>query len=104
MTAAEDFARFGAMDAETLIERLKAAEDVCVLYGWSASTAHQSDRDKALQELWNRWHDTAGRDASSRERNPHLTDERIAELARKRDATREATLRRFFGDEAVDGQ
>lgn len=102
MTAEEDLARFGTMDAEALIERLKAAEDVCVIYGWTGSTSHRSDRDKALHELWRKWHEIAGPDACDQDRNPHLTDELIAELARKRDATCETTLRHFFGDEAVD--
>jgi hypothetical protein len=102
MSAEDDLARFGGMSAEVLIARLRAAEDVCVLYSWTASTAHQSDREKALHELWSKWYNLVGPAACEPAKNPHLTDEVISDLARQRDATREATLRHFFGDEAVE--
>ena len=74
-------------------ERLEAAERVCVLYGWSA-LGDGSDRSKALHELWSEWDDLPGTDSSSAG-NPELSDERIAELARRRDETRARTLERI---------
>jgi uncharacterized protein YbaA (DUF1428 family) len=85
---------------EEFIERLKAAEDVCVMFAWTQAR-YVTDRDKAAHELWRRWTAASGNDCSKK-RNPHLTDELIAELAAKRDATRAATLRHFFGPE-VEG-
>jgi len=81
---------------EVDIERLKAAEDVCVLFAWMPTA--DSERGKAAHELWRKWMDLSGNDCSA-ESNPHLTDELIAELAAKRDATRAATLEYFFGRE-----
>lgn len=78
------------------LDRLKAAEDVCVMWAWSPT--QDSKRDKATHELWRQWTNLSGND-SSPESNPHLTDELIAELAAKRDATRAETLQHFFGPE-----
>jgi hypothetical protein len=85
-----------------LAERLQAAEDLCVMYAWSPSR-HDSDRDKAAHELWLRWMDVSGNRCTTEE-NPHLTDELIAGLAAKRDATRNATLQRIFTDLEVPGE
>lgn len=76
-----------------LEERLAAAEDVCALYGWSPARNDDTDREKATHELWRTWLGKVG--SADREAFPHLTDERIAELAARRDATRRMTLRRF---------
>lgn len=77
--------------AEAEIERLKsrlaAAELVCVAYGISPAR-HDSDREKATYELWSDWQELAQADMTS------LSDERIVELARRRDANRAEALRR----------
>jgi hypothetical protein len=93
---------FKNLDSTELVARLRAAEDVCVLYGWTGFHTWPTERSKALQELWYKWHDLAGPHVCDRTEHPHLTDEYIVELARKRDATREEMLRNFFGDQAVD--
>lgn len=76
-------------EIERLEARLRAAEDVCVLFGWMPSI--DSERGKAAFELWKRWADISGNDGTSQS-NPHLSDEYIAELAAKRDATRAEML------------
>jgi hypothetical protein len=77
------------------LHRLRAAEDVVVMWAWSGTDtgAHASDRRKSTFELWLRWREAGGDD--SPERNAHLTDELVEELAAQRDATRKATLERF---------
>lgn len=72
---------------EQLKARLAAAELVCVAYGISPAR-HDSDREKATHELWSDWQELAQADMTS------LSDERIVELARRRDANRAEALRR----------
>lgn len=82
------------MAAETDIRaRLEAAERVCVMFGWTAARM-DSDRDKALHELWAEWVSISGV-STSPEDHPDLSDDRIAELARRRDETRRRTLARI---------
>jgi hypothetical protein len=73
--------------------RLDMAERVALMHGWSAH-CHDTDREKAAYEVWRDWHDEYGKDAGRRLK-PELTDEYIEQLARKRDATRAATLQRM---------
>ena len=80
-------------EAAELRERLAAAERVCLMYGWTGSV-DDSDRDKAAHELWLQWCETPA-SAWTLQTTPDLSDEYIAELARKRDATRAATLARL---------
>jgi hypothetical protein len=89
--------KYGALSRTELETRLAVAEDVCVIYAWSPSRT-VTDREKAAHELWDRWSHLAGNDCTAKS-NPHLTDELIAELAAKRDATRAATLEYYFGPE-----
>lgn len=88
------------LDIERLETRLRAAEDVCVLVGWTGrgSTHHE----KALHELWVKWMEVSGNNCTP-EANPHLTDEFIAELAAKRDATRARTLAKIRQLPEVEG-
>jgi hypothetical protein len=77
---------------EPMQERLKAAEDVCVMYAWSPTRAIEGgDREKATYELWRRWFDLPGTSAMPDD-HPDLTDDLIDELARKRDETRARTM------------
>jgi hypothetical protein len=84
--------------ASDLQRRLEAAERVCVLYGWTGGGSG-SDREKALHELWSDWVDVSGVSLSQTD-HPDLSDERIAELAQRRDATRAATLERMRARDA----
>lgn len=78
---------------KALRHRLAIAERVCVLYGWTGQR-HETERDKALHEVWSFWHNLPDTD-SSPDGNPELTDELISELAAQRDATRARTLERI---------
>ena len=77
-------------------ERLaRAAEQVCLMVGWTG--VDNSERGKALTELWNAWYNEyqlAG-GSSAPSAHPELSDERIRELAAQRDATVAATLARI---------
>jgi hypothetical protein len=73
--------------------RLEAAERVCLLYGWSG-IGGDSDRSKALREMWGEWADLPGVSLRPGD-HPGLSDERIAELARRRDEIRARTLGRM---------
>jgi hypothetical protein len=77
-----------------LRERLQAAEDVCLMYGWSAGR-FESDYDKATHEVWSHWADLVGGEFLSPQSHPDLNDRRIAELAAERDRKRDAALRRM---------
>jgi hypothetical protein len=77
-----------------LRQRLALAESVCVLYGWTGSRP-DSDRDKALFELWSMWAKLPGTDTSP-EGNPELTDALISDLARRRDETRAQVLAKLW--------
>jgi hypothetical protein len=46
---------------EELEQRLKLAEDVCVMIGWTA-VDDRSPRGKAAHELWKRWASHVGSD------------------------------------------
>jgi hypothetical protein len=79
---------------EEIRKRLEAAERVCVLYGWTGVT-EESERSKALHELWSEWVKMVSPGFTSRAAHPDLSDERIAELAARRDEIREQTLARM---------
>lgn len=84
------------MTHEDLVGRLQAAEDVCVLYGWSAATSPDAgDRELATLQLWTEWYDVAGPGATSKAASPHLTDGVIHDLAEQRRQTRREVLARI---------
>lgn len=82
---------------EALRTRLKAAEDTCVMLGWSAAR-HEGDREKATHELWSRWANIVGSAFLAREAHPDLSREEIVRLAAQRDETRARTLARIRSD------
>lgn len=59
-------------EVRRLQERLKAAEDVCVLFSWTPAV--DSERGKAAYMLWRRWLEIVGDDFVRRENQPHLGD------------------------------
>jgi hypothetical protein len=88
---AEDQRDEAAGQLAILRDRLRAAETVCTLFGWTAS-AGRSDRDKAVEQAWQDWTHRYGgyTDPSAPEWKT-----RIAELAARRDEIRERTLTRI---------
>jgi hypothetical protein len=75
-------------------ERLRLAERVCALYGWSGTRAPREDHDKATEQAWMEWHHaTPG--MSDRRAWPELDDSGIGALARERDRIEQATLARI---------
>lgn len=102
--AAQLMGRLEAVTEEMarLVPRLEAAERVCVLFGWTGCGGG-SDRGKALHELWAEWVAVVGTAFTDRSAHPELSDERIAELARRRDLTRRRTLDAIRTGEADAG-
>jgi hypothetical protein len=82
-------------EASTM-RRLHAAEQVCLMFGWTGSPGN-SDRDKALFQLWREWVDLSGVSLDPAE-HPELSDERITELAGKRDQIRTGVLAKLRGE------
>jgi hypothetical protein len=84
-------------ELDALRERVRVAELVCALSGIT-SPAGEGDRDKALTQAWQDW--------SHAYRSTHelVPAEVVADLARRRDEVRAATLARFLGaDRAAAG-
>lgn len=79
-----------ALDA--MRPRLAAAERACLMFGWTAVVG--SDRGKAAHELWVEWLEISGVSMDPRE-HPDLSDERITELAVRRDEKRAHALARL---------
>lgn len=80
--------------------RLAVAERVCTMVGWTHSRM-ETDRDKALYELWHDWTELPGVSVAPAD-HPDLSDDVIRQLARKRDATRARVLARLRGDGTDD--
>ena len=77
---------YSRLTREEMWQRLDAAEDVCVLFGWSP--VQHGERADATFEAWLRWGMLGG--DSTRKGNPHLTDGVIAAMHARRKATRDA--------------
>jgi hypothetical protein len=84
-------------ELERLTARLKAAEDLCVMYSWSAAHA-ATKREKAAHELWRRWYGIVGSDFLTADAHPDLSDAMVDLLAAQRDETRARTLARIRSD------
>ncbi len=86
-------------DAEVaaLTERVRLAEIVCTIFGWTGSSAgpDESDRDKAVLQAWMDWHHLYSDPKAPTSKE---WDDRIAELAARRDQIRQATLARIRGE------
>jgi len=67
-------------EVAALQRRLKAAEAVCLLYGWSAGPPDGSPRSAATLQAWMEWHDIAG-DEFVDSMRAVFTDEEIERLA-----------------------
>jgi hypothetical protein len=81
-----------------LQQRLAAAEDVCLMAGWTAGTDWASDRSCATTELWMRWARLPGVSTDPQD-HPELVGAE-ASLAAQRRATRDAArskISKIFG-------
>jgi hypothetical protein len=73
---------YADLSREQLASRLRLAEDVCLMYGWSVAH-NETDREKATYMLWSKWRTEVGE--IDRADHPHLSDEAVERLARDRD-------------------
>lgn len=76
--------------------RVAAAEQVCVIFGWTAA-AGTSDRDKAVEQAWQDWADAYGAFSPTPEWR-----ERVKELARRRDEIRAQALAKIRGARSAE--
>jgi hypothetical protein len=92
--------RYDHLSRDALEARLKVAEDVCVLAGWSTldfgrAEWEGSDRAEAAHQMWSIWcHMVGGSDALDPAKWPEL-DAMIPALSSQRRSIREDTLRRI---------
>jgi hypothetical protein len=63
---------YSGLTRSELERRLAAAEDVCLMYAWSAPSWREDDRTLALYQLWQRWVDISGDDL-----DPHAHPELV---------------------------
>lgn len=72
-----------------VLERLKAAENVCVMIGWTGTTSdpEESARAKAAAVLWHEWTKVPGVSTEAAD-HPELSDAVIERLADGRDKAR----------------
>ena len=82
---------YDTLTADEIKRRLAAAEDVCLMFGWTAARGY-TDRDKAASELWMRWADLVGDGFTDPDGHEDLDE---VALAAARDAKRDQTLARI---------
>lgn len=87
---------YADLTRDQLLARLKVAEDVCVLTGWTAAWG-DSERDRAALQMWMVWSRMAGPRVHDPLANVAL-DRMIPQLAAERARIRAETLRRIAGD------
>lgn len=89
------------MTRDELEQRLRMAEDVCLLFGWCGVGADPAgDRAEALNELWQQWARLVGSEFTEIGAHPDLVGGEAA-LADRRRRTRGETLAKFFGLEGA---
>lgn len=76
------------MSQDELLQRLAAAERVCVLVGITGASG-TTDRDKAKTQAWMEWHRAYGTLAAD------ISDDEILHLAARRDVIRDNTIVRL---------
>lgn len=63
------------LSIDSMRDRLKLAEEVCVIFGWTASRRGESPRDRLAYEAWSRWYEYLGVDRVSVKANPRIDAE-----------------------------
>lgn len=82
---------FTNLSREDLEQRLRAAEEVCVMVGW-CGLGH-SDREEAATELWLRWARLVGQDYTGPDAHPELAGSEAVLAAQRRQARADTTAR-----------
>jgi hypothetical protein len=74
---------YGDLSRSEIEQRLQAAEDVCVAFGW-CGTRDDTDREQAAEELWHRWARLVGSDFTGPAAHPELaaSEQALAEERR----------------------
>lgn len=90
---------FTGLSRDELEQRLRAAEDVCVMVGWTGTGG--SERGLAADELWHRWAGIMGHEYTGPAAHPELAGAEAA-LARQRTARTQATVARMIADGLIE--
>lgn len=83
---------------QDLQERLDAAEQVCILFGWTG-VADYSERGDATVQAWMDWLARYGHDRERAAATDPEWDQRVKDLARRRREIRETTLAKIRGEQ-----
>lgn len=67
-------AEIDRLSVESMRDRLKLAEELCVLFGWSAVRRDESPRDRLAFEAWRRWYDYVGEERGGPKANKRIND------------------------------
>lgn len=57
---------------ESLRERLKLAEEVCILFGWLPARHRESEKDRLAHEAWSEWYEYVGAELAGPRANPRI--------------------------------
>lgn len=67
-------AEIDRLDETSLRDRLKLAEEVCVLFGWSPSHSRESEREYEAFKAWQRWYTYLGEERVRPQGNKRLNE------------------------------
>lgn len=93
MSTAQREDAYRDLSREQLEARLKVAEDVCVLFGWTGARG-DSERERAVSQMWMTWASMVGFEASDVTANRAINS-MVPQLAAERSRIHSATLRRI---------
>lgn len=65
-------AEIDTLSEDSLRDRLKLAEELCVLFGWTSSRRHESPRDCLAFKAWQRWYEYVGDERGGRKSNRRI--------------------------------
>jgi hypothetical protein len=63
------------LSEESMRERLKLAEELCVLFGWTSVKRDESLRDGLAFEAWRRWYHYVGAERGGPKGNRRINEE-----------------------------
>jgi hypothetical protein len=86
---------YGGLCRDALEQRLRLAENACVMFGWTAGP-DESPRAKAAHQVWSEWAHHVGGGYTGPDEHPELSAAE-ADLAAERDRIRAETLVRIRG-------
>lgn len=68
-------AEIDRLSIDSMRERLKLAEEVCILFGWTASRRNESPRDGLAYRAWSRWYSYIGEERGGPRANRRINED-----------------------------